>query len=81
MISAITNRGALAFMVFQGKLEAKGFVEFIKQLLKQGLGQAVSDCGRPSGASLEACQGLCGCQREAIAPDHLARLLPGAQPR
>ena len=32
IISAITNRGALAFMVFQGKFEAKGFVEFIKRL-------------------------------------------------
>src|SRR3954463_16127873 len=39
MISAITNRGALAFMVFQGKFEAKGFVEFIKQLLKQASGR------------------------------------------
>ena len=27
MISAITNRGALAFMVFQGKFQAKGFVD------------------------------------------------------
>jgi len=39
MISAITNRGALAFMVFQGKFEAKGFVEFIKRLLKQASGR------------------------------------------
>ena len=39
MISAITNRGALAFMVFQGKFEAKGFVQFIKRLLKQASGR------------------------------------------
>ena len=39
MISAITNRGELAFMVFQGKFEAKGFVEFIKRLLKQTSGK------------------------------------------
>lgn len=35
MISAITNKGALAFMVFQGKFEASVFVEFLKRLLKQ----------------------------------------------
>jgi transposase len=35
MISAITNKGALAFMVFQGKFKAPVFVEFMKRLLKQ----------------------------------------------
>lgn len=35
MISAITNKGALAFMVFQGKFKAAVFVEFMKRLLKQ----------------------------------------------
>lgn len=35
MISAITNKGALAFMVFQGKFKAPVFVDFIKRLLKQ----------------------------------------------
>jgi transposase len=35
MISAITNKGALAFMVFQGKFKVPVFVEFMKRLLKQ----------------------------------------------
>ena len=35
MISAITNKGALAFMVFGGKFKAPVFVEFMKRLLKQ----------------------------------------------
>lgn len=35
MISAITNRGALAFMVFQGKFQNPVFIEFMKRLLKQ----------------------------------------------
>jgi transposase len=39
MISAITNRGALAFMVFRGKFQANGFVDFMKRLLKQASGR------------------------------------------
>jgi transposase len=35
MISAITNRGALAFMVFEGKFKNVVFIEFMKRLLKQ----------------------------------------------
>ncbi len=35
MISAITNKGALAFMVFQGKFKAAVFVQFLARLLKQ----------------------------------------------
>ncbi len=35
MISAITNKGALAFMVFQGQFKAPVFVDFMKRLLKQ----------------------------------------------
>lgn len=35
MISAITNKGALSFMVFKEKFEASVFVEFMKRLLKQ----------------------------------------------
>ncbi len=35
MISTITNKGALAFMVFQGKFKTPLFVEFMKRLLKQ----------------------------------------------
>ena len=36
MISAITNRGALAFMVFHGKFHNPVFIEFMKRLLRQG---------------------------------------------
>ena len=39
MISAITNRGALTFMVFRGKFEAKLFVQFMKRLLNQASGR------------------------------------------
>ena len=35
MISAITNRGALAFMVFQGRFQNPLFIEFMKRLLRQ----------------------------------------------
>lgn len=41
MISAITNKGRLAFMVFQGKFKAPVFVDFIKRLLKQVPGKIV----------------------------------------
>ncbi len=39
MISAITNKGALAFMVFTGRFVASGFVAFMRRLLKQTTGQ------------------------------------------
>jgi transposase len=39
MISAITNKGALAFMVFQGKFKAPVFVAFLQRLLKQIAGK------------------------------------------
>lgn len=35
MISAITNKGALAFMLFTGKFQAAVFVQFLTRLLKQ----------------------------------------------
>ena len=38
-ISAITNKGALAFMVFEGKFKAPMFVEFLGRLLKQVQGK------------------------------------------
>jgi transposase len=39
MISAITNRGALAFMVFEGKFQNPVFIEFMKRMLKQVKGK------------------------------------------
>jgi transposase len=35
MLSAITNRGDVAFMVFKGKFSASVFVRFLKRLVKQ----------------------------------------------
>jgi transposase len=35
MISVITNRGALAFMVFEGKFNNAVFIEFLKRMLRQ----------------------------------------------
>jgi transposase len=39
MISAITNRGALAFMVFEGKFQNPVFIEFMRRMLKQVKGR------------------------------------------
>lgn len=39
MISAITNKGALSFMVFTGKFKAGVFVDFMRRLLKQAPGK------------------------------------------
>lgn len=39
MISAITNKGALAFMVFEGKFKAPVFVAFLQRLLNQIAGK------------------------------------------
>ena len=38
MISAITNRGGLSFMVFEGKFKSPVFVAFMQRLLKQVAG-------------------------------------------
>jgi transposase len=39
MISAITNRGNLAFMVFHGKFDGRLFVQFMRRLLQQTSGK------------------------------------------
>lgn len=39
MISAITNRGHLAFMVFQGRFDGRLFVQFMRRLLQQATGK------------------------------------------
>ena len=39
IISAITNRGHLAFMVFQGKFDGRLFVQFMRRLLQQATGK------------------------------------------
>lgn len=41
MISAITNRGQMAFMVFQGKFQSRLFIEFVRRLLKQVDGKII----------------------------------------
>jgi len=48
MISAITNRGHLAFMVFHGKFAGRLFVRFMQRLLKQAAGKLyVTIAGHP----------------------------------
>jgi transposase len=39
MISAITNRGKLAFMVFEGRFQNPVFIEFMRRLLRQTTGK------------------------------------------
>jgi len=39
MISAITNRGHLAFMVFHGKFDGRLFIRFMQRLLNQAAGK------------------------------------------
>jgi hypothetical protein len=39
MISAITNKEALVFRVFEGKFNAPMFVSFLTRLLKQAQGK------------------------------------------
>ncbi len=39
MISAITNRGHLAFMVFHGKFDGQLFMQFMRRLLQQAAGK------------------------------------------
>ena len=76
MISAITNKGALAFMVFQGKFTAPVFVAFMRRLLKQVAGTVylIVD-GHPVHQSSRA---------QRFAAQHTARLrlirLPGYCP-
>ena len=76
MISAITNRGALAFRVFQGKFQNPVFIDFMKRMLKQAKGKIylIVD-GHPVHKSLAASR---------FAADNEARLrlilLPGYCP-
>ena len=41
MISALNNRGALAFKVFSGRFNAPVFVDFLERLLKHGAGRRI----------------------------------------
>lgn len=50
--SAITNRGALAFMVFEGKFHNAVFIDFMKRLLKQATQGDLPHRRRSPGASL-----------------------------
>src|SRR5665213_417817 len=81
MISAITNRGHLAFMVFHGKFDGRLFVQFMQRLLKQAAGKVylIVD-GHPVHRSLLAKEFV----EENAARLRLIRmpgLLPGAEPR
>jgi transposase len=41
MISAVSNRGALAFQVFEGRFAAQTFIDFMQRLLKHGKGRKI----------------------------------------
>ena len=41
MISAVTNRGDMSFMVFEGRFSTKTFLGFLKRLVKQQAGRNV----------------------------------------
>ena len=42
MISAVSNRGALAFRVFEGRFHAETFIDFMQRLRKHGQGRKVA---------------------------------------
>ena len=42
MISAVSNRGALAFRVFEGRFHAETFIDFMQRLLKHGKGRKIA---------------------------------------
>jgi len=49
MISALTNRGAMFFMVFEGKFTNEVFIDFLRRLLKQDTGKTILIVdGRPA---------------------------------
>ena len=70
MISAISPKGEMRFMVFEGKLDAPRFIEFLARLIDRAEASGVSDCGWTPGASVASCQSLAeGCQyREGSDP-------------
>ena len=41
MISAVNNRGALAFQVFEGRFVTQTFIDFLQRLLKHGKGKKI----------------------------------------
>lgn len=42
MISAVSNRGALAFRVFEGRFHAQTFIDFMQRLQKHGKGRKIA---------------------------------------
>ena len=42
MISALSNRGALAFQVFEGRFVTQTFIDFLQRLLKHGKGKKIA---------------------------------------
>ena len=80
MISAITNRGALAFMVFQGKFHNPVFIEFMKRLLRQAKGKLylIVD-GHPVHRSAAA-RRFVADNAASSSPDPLAWLLSRIEP-
>ena len=42
MISALSNRGALAFQVFEGRFVTATFIDFLQRLVKHGKGRKIA---------------------------------------
>lgn len=42
MISAVSNRGALAFQVFEGRFVTQTFIDFLQRLVKHGKGKKIA---------------------------------------
>lgn len=42
MISALSNRGALAFQVFEGRFVTQTFIDFLQRLIKHGKGKKIA---------------------------------------
>ncbi|WP_321900011.1 transposase [Paraburkholderia heleia] len=78
MISAITNRGALSFMVFEGKFKNATFIEFMKRLIKGATRKVylIVD-GHPVHRSKAARRFVA---ENASAPDSVTWVLPRIEP-
>lgn len=83
VMSTITNRGALSFMVFKQNFNGAVFIRFVQRLLRlrRRPPRRTADRGPASGASLRRGQTLAGRAHEATATVLPARLQPGPEPR
>jgi hypothetical protein len=52
MISAVSNRGLMRFMLYEGALNADGFIAFLRRLIKDAGRKVVNRAGFPGGATI-----------------------------